>query len=482
MATRPKREGSEAGAAPAKRHKGEVEAANDWGQASAPSSDSDTQTSEERAEARKPEPRRVFLCPQMVEVHVSDNSTHHAEMTPLSVHPKAFSADFHLEDEFQPLPKDLPTLEEGSEAYQISEKIINTAAALVAAVGKEVKDVPDTLWTGSLLHTLLGLKADDVREIDRQITVVLRAAAIELRAQGTVVQAHAPVKIFGDIHGQLRDLLLAFREFGGPFNCTGDIEFCQYIFNGDWVDRGSHQMETVLLLMALKARYPKSIWLVRGNHESIEMNKAMSARGHRGFDEDIAAKVSKESGFANDIFLKTHQSFSYLPMACVVDGAIVVLHGGIGDGRWSLDELASVPRPIRDVDVAQSNLLTQVLWSDPDEAGDKPNARGVHENPRGSSILAFGPDITMDFCERNRVRMIVRSHEYVPEGFRWAHGGRLLTVFTARDYDYDPETNTAEQNDGAILFVTRQGSDDSGGSDNNFSLKVTAKVLHRRGF
>mmetsp|Transcript_14061 Transcript_14061/g.52753 ORF Transcript_14061/g.52753 Transcript_14061/m.52753 type:complete len:393 (+) Transcript_14061:649-1827(+) len=385
-------------------------------------------------------------------------------------------------------------LEEGTETFAIVEHIIDTAAALTAAVGKEVRDVPDSLWTGSLLHTLFGLEANDSENLSRQLTLLLRAAAIELRAQPTVVHAHAPAKVFGDIHGQLRDLLLLFREFGMPCHRTGDIEIAQYVFNGDWVDRGLHQLETVVVLLALKARYPRSVWLVRGNHESSEMNKSMTKTGHRGFDVDVLDKFKTQAA-AQDIFRKCHQVFSYLPFACLIDDAILVLHGGIGDGEWDLAELAKVQRPISDHDIARSNLLTQILWSDPDEQGDRPKAQGVHENPRGASILAFGPDITKKFCHRNALRMVIRSHEYVPEGFRWAHGGRLLTVFSARDYDFDPSTNTCEQNDGAILYVTREQEYDplafddsrsgqSEGSDllkYDYSLKVTAKVLHRRG-
>jgi len=449
--------------------------------------------------AELPAPRRVYLCPSMVEVHVDDHGRKHAESSDISMknHPDAFAAGFQLEKEF--LPPDctgngetgdthiMRHLEEGSETFQIVERIIDTTAALTAAVGNEGRDVPDSVWAGSVLHNLFGLQEEDREELSRQLTLLLRAAAIELRAQPTVVHAHAPAKVFGDMHGQLRDLLLLFREFGGPFHRTGDVEIAQYVFNGDWVDRGEHQLETVVVLLALKARYPRSVWLVRGNHESSEMNKSMSKSGHRGFDQDVLDKF-KTPTMATDIFRKVHQVFSYLPMACVIDDAILVLHGGIGDGEWNIAELAHVQRPISDMDIARSNLLTQVLWSDPDEEGDKPKALGVHDNPRGASILAFGPDITKKFCRRNGIRMVVRSHEYVPEGFRWAHGGRLVTVFSARDYDYDAETNTCEQNDGAILFVTREntGPDPSGEANSDlleydFSLKVTAKVLHRRG-
>jgi hypothetical protein len=53
----------------------------------------------------------------------------------------------------------------------------------------------------------------------------------------------APVKIFGDLHGQFGDLMRLFEEYGSP-NTAGDITYIDYLFLGDYVDRGSHSLET----------------------------------------------------------------------------------------------------------------------------------------------------------------------------------------------------------------------------------------------
>jgi hypothetical protein len=58
----------------------------------------------------------------------------------------------------------------------------------------------------------------------------------------------------------------------------------------------------------------------------------------------------------------------------------------------------------------------------------------VHGNPRGSDVATFGPDISRGFCQREGVDIIIRSHQYVPEGYKIMHGGRLITLFSARDY------------------------------------------------
>ncbi len=76
----------------------------------------------------------------------------------------------------------------------------------------------------------------------------------------------APIKIFGDLHGQFGDLMRLFEEYGTP-STAGDITYIDYLFLGDYVDRGSHSLETICLLLALKIEHPRSVHLIRGNHE-----------------------------------------------------------------------------------------------------------------------------------------------------------------------------------------------------------------------
>jgi hypothetical protein len=93
----------------------------------------------------------------------------------------------------------------------------------------------------------------------------------------SVLRLGAPIKIFGDLHGQFGDLMRLFAEFGSP-STEGDIAYIDYLFLGDYVDRGSHSLETIMLLLALKVEYPKSIHLIRGNHEAADINAQFGFR------------------------------------------------------------------------------------------------------------------------------------------------------------------------------------------------------------
>lgn len=81
------------------------------------------------------------------------------------------------------------------------------------------------------------------------------------------------IQVFGDIHGQFPDLLEFFTTYGCPNHRTGDIRYVNYVFVGDFVDRGKFSLEVIVLLFSLKLRHPDRVCLVRGNHEDRLINE-----------------------------------------------------------------------------------------------------------------------------------------------------------------------------------------------------------------
>lgn len=213
--------------------------------------------------------------------------------------------------------------------------------------------------------------------------------------------------VCGDVHGQYYDLLNIWELNGlpGPDN--------PYLFNGDFVDRGSFSVEVILSLLAWKVLHPQCIHLSRGNHESHSMNKIY------GFDGEVKAKYN---GQMLDVF---REVFNWLPLAFVLKKQVLVLHGGLfSQDGVTLDDLRKVQRNREPPD---AGLMCECLWSDPaPEQGRQDSKRGVG--------LQFGPDITKKFLDDNNLKLVVRSHEVKEEGYEVAHNGLLVTVFSAPNY------------------------------------------------
>lgn len=142
--------------------------------------------------------------------------------------------------------------------------------------------------------------------------------------------------------------------------------------------------------------YPSRVFLIRGNHEFRDVNSYMEMNG---FEVKLALAFGPD--IASELFETVHQCFDWLPLACVVEEKILVLHGGIGAGEWSIAELERVQRPIRELELADEDaepevaracqMVLEALWSDPSDS-DADMRRGVHWGNRGSeNIPEFGP-------------------------------------------------------------------------------------------
>ena len=223
--------------------------------------------------------------------------------------------------------------------------------------------------------------------------------------------------------GQFYDVLEIFRRNGYP------SETHRYLFNGDFVDRGSWSTEVALLLYAFKALYPNAFHINRGNHETDDMNKMY------GFEGECRAKyLSPSPNSANiryndRVFKMFSETFSALPLATLVGNKYLVLHGGLfsKDGV-TLDDIRKIDRHARRQPPSEG-LVNEMLWTDPQpNPGRGPSKRGVG--------LQFGPDVTKAFCDANGLDAVIRSHEVRMGGYEVEHNKRLVTVFSAPNYWY----------------------------------------------
>ncbi|XP_041005270.1 serine/threonine-protein phosphatase 5 isoform X3 [Juglans microcarpa x Juglans regia] len=213
--------------------------------------------------------------------------------------------------------------------------------------------------------------------------------------------------VCGDVHGQFYDLLNIFELNGLPSDDN------PYLFNGDFVDRGSFSLEVILTLFAFKCMSPSAIYLARGNHESKSMNKIY------GFEGEVRSKLSET--FV-ELFAEV---FCCLPLAHVINEKIFVVHGGL----FSVDgvKLSDIRAIDRFCEPPEEGLMCELLWSDPQpHPGRGPSKRGVG--------LSFGADVTKRFLQENNLDLVVRSHEVKDEGYEVEHDGKLITVFSAPNY------------------------------------------------
>ena len=267
------------------------------------------------------------------------------------------------------------------------------------------------------------------------ILELCQAVAELLQQEPVCVPVGTPTRVFGDIHGQLRNLLDLFQTYGSPDHYKGDVNLVNYVFNGDFVDRGPNSLEVVVLLFSIKLLYPKRVFLIRGNHEDRVVNET------NGFKKECDSRLPHGQG--TPVWEAFNNAFQWLPLAARIGERILCLHGGIGARLKSIRQLNSIARPI--TGASDSKLITDVLWSDPTSHD---GVLGVHANARGIGVVHFGPDKVISFCERNQIDVIIRSHQCVAAGYEFFASGHMVTVFSATSY------MSKFDNHGAILEIT----------------------------
>lgn len=202
-----------------------------------------------------------------------------------------------------------------------------------------------------------------------------------------------PIMIIGDIHGNLQALEFIIEK-KEEMNCKN------ILFLGDYVDRGPQGIEVLIRLFRLKIGDPEHISLLRGNHETVDMNL------YYGFFEEI--------GLDQRFLLRISQTYDKMPIAAVLSGHTFCVHGGING--------------IGNIDNIRKEEAFSYLWNDPSKRS------GITASTRGSTVKEFGPDIVDGFLETNNLKRIVRGHTALEKGYKWWFDRKLLSLFSCPDY------------------------------------------------
>ncbi|XP_075521898.1 serine/threonine-protein phosphatase PP1 isozyme 2 [Primulina tabacum] len=225
-------------------------------------------------------------------------------------------------------------------------------------------------------------------------------------SQPNLLELEAPIKICGDIHGQYGDLLRLFEYGGFPPEAN-------YLFLGDYVDRGKQSLETICLLLAFKIKFPENFFLLRGNHECASINRIY------GFYDECKRRFNVR------LWKIFTDCFNCLPVAALIDEKILCMHGGLSPDLTSLDQIRNLSRP---TDVPDSGLLCDLLWSDPSR-----EIRGWGMNDRGVSYT-FGPDKVAEFLMQQDMDLVCRAHQVIEDGYEFFADRQLVTIFSAPNY------------------------------------------------
>ncbi|KAF4374561.1 hypothetical protein G4B88_004813 [Cannabis sativa] len=242
-----------------------------------------------------------------------------------------------------------------------------------------------------IINRLLEVRTNPGKQVQLSETEIKQLCFVSrdvFLRQPMLLELEAPVKICGDIHGQYSDLLRLFEYGGLPPRSN-------YLFLGDYVDRGKQSLETICLLLAYKIKYPENFFLLRGNHECASINRIY------GFYDECKRRFNVR------LWRIFTDCFNCLPVAALIDEKILCMHGGLSPDLKNLKQIRMIQRP---TDVAEHGLLCDLLWSDPskDIQGWGPNERGVS--------FTFGAD------------------RVVEDGYEFFANRKLVTLFSAPNY------------------------------------------------
>ena len=224
--------------------------------------------------------------------------------------------------------------------------------------------------------------------------------------QPVCLNLESPVNVCGDIHGQYSDLIRLFEAGGYPPEVN-------YLFLGDYVDRGQQSIESICLLFCFKIKCSQTFFLLRGNHECASLNREY------GFYDECKRRYNIK------LWKKFVDVFNCMPYSAIVEDKIIFMHGGLSPSLKNLSQLNEIIRP---TDVPDEGLLCDLVWSDPES-----NLKGWELNDRGVSYT-FNERIIDNFLTIHNLEVLVRAHQVVEKGYEFFNGRKCVTIFSAPNY------------------------------------------------
>lgn len=278
------------------------------------------------------------------------------------------------------------------------------ATSVTSADGVKMFDIDDMI--ARLLDSGYSTKLPKLALKIPEILAVCQAAREVFLNQPTLIELSPPVKIVGDTHGQYQDLLRLFDMCGYP-------PAANYLLLGDYVDRGKQSLETILLLLCYKIKYPENFFLLRGNHECANVTRVY------GFYDECKRRVNIK------IWKTFIDVFNTMPIAAIVASKIFCVHGGLSPSLSNMEDILRIERP---TGVPDYGLLNDLLWSDPSDT-----ALDWEDNERGVSYC-FGKAVIQQFLAQYDFDLICRAHMVVEDGYEFWNDRTLVTIFSAPNY------------------------------------------------
>jgi hypothetical protein len=298
---------------------------------------------------------------------------------------------------------------------------------------KELRDFCANVFGKNKHANKLEIKRKLAQSLSLVLVELCDRVMVELESEPNIVETESVCYVFGDIHGNLQDIYDYEKLFWGSFQPNAN-----YVFLGDFVDRGEYSVEVVSYLFCLKMLFPAQFSLIRGNHEIRAFNSQYT------FIKECLTKFGDDHG--RRIYDRFNTCFESLPLAALIDKTIFCCHGGVPkSGKYAISykEIMDIPKPLVDPN-KDSQIAQTMLWNDPiesrssynDSSEDELRSKGIEFVPNRARLTGwyFTAEAAKKFLKSNGWSFMIRAHEAVPKGYRFTSGDRVITIFSSSNY------------------------------------------------